>query len=507
MISRVHRAPGVAGFTQSLSLKILRPAHYRALLPWSVVALASLFASMASTLIAELKGAGDVLAAHVSAGLAPDVVLKTLCTSLSERIRNTWVKDAATAKAISDAVAAGPWPPSQKKELASIVLSASVKTEKQSKSLQRKSMQKVPKPENLLTESDWAKIRSPDVELQVKLAVLANRLWLLGIVCPSEPVLFRLTGLIALNTQRLTWSQEIVKTTMQTLREAIKAIKGPREVEVPHLEHYPVLASELPPDIIQSSYGGSWLPVPFCIPELDGFLAGMKQRIGTHKAPDWLQHVPQEYRASICASLRLPSGDATAANSLLAHSPSPPSSTLVAQPSESPPPLHIALPMHAAIGHHAQVGVAGIASGVVSPAGGAERADVGTIDGDDDEAAVDTMEKAVLDAFSTTGGGSKATRKVLKRPAAASGSKATRKVLKRPTAATPLKRKPAKLDLKALWEELRSKAEDPGQSKNNIGSRAYHVTKRLALNAGWSEADSLEKASVEARKARALLDR
>ena len=115
MISRVHRAPGVAGFTQSLSLKILRPAHYRALLPWSVVALASLFASMASMLIAELKGADDVLAAHVSAGIFPDVVLKTLCNSLSERTRNTWVKDVAMAEAISDAVAAGPWPPSQKK--------------------------------------------------------------------------------------------------------------------------------------------------------------------------------------------------------------------------------------------------------------------------------------------------------------------------------------------------------------------------------------------------------
>ena len=114
-------------------------------------------------------------------------------------------------------------------------------------------------------------------------------------------------------------SQDDVNDTMNTLQTFLKSQPAHQNVE--YIENYPPTAELLPTSIQQKAFGGAdSLPPEQQIPELNTILGTNKMRGGrSHaagkKQPSWMQHVPEEFRKSVAATISARSAPASSKNS------------------------------------------------------------------------------------------------------------------------------------------------------------------------------------------------
>ena len=254
-------------------------------------------------IIADLGDVGELLTAQVQAGQCRDDVLENMFSSWAARLASA-AKISPKGKAhITNAIHAGPWSASQKKDLASVVLG----TESASKAAARRPTQKLATPKNFVTMASFVKLRSKCSRAS-RMSVLASDMRAIGITNPDEKLLYRLTQIIALCEDSYDFSQELVWQCMDDLQVFIKSVPRPRDL--PYEEHYPASPDLLRAKLKKHAYGNAPLPASVDMPELAAVLGSAKMRgRPTHKgaaskAPKWMNAVPAEFRGTVMEALK-----------------------------------------------------------------------------------------------------------------------------------------------------------------------------------------------------------
>lgn len=225
--------------------------------------------------------------------------IELLFAQWTSRLSRIGDMDADTAAKMKGALVDNgiPWSASQRRELEHLIsVSDAPTTERRGK------MQKALNFENLLSQNDWAKLRSGKIE-HVKVALLAHRAATLNIKNASEATLFRMTDIIAYCSDQAQYDQTKKSRMKITLQDSIKSchaeLKKQRDhqsqQDVPWITNYPFSASDLPEELIALAYGDAGPPVEVDIPELN-LKDDTKMRPKRQSAPTWLKTVPLEHR-------------------------------------------------------------------------------------------------------------------------------------------------------------------------------------------------------------------
>ena len=218
--------------------------------------------------------------------------IELLFAQWTSRLSRIGDMDADTAAKMEGALVDNgiPWSASQRRELEHLIsVSDAPATERRGK------MQKAFNFENLLSQNDWAKLRSGKIE-HVKVA-------LLNIKNASGPALFRMTDIIAYCSDQAQYDQTKKSRMETTLQDAIKnchaELKKQRDrqsqQDVPWNTNCPFSASDLPEELTALAYGDAGPPVEVDIPELN-LKDDTKMRPKRQSAPSWLKTVPLEHR-------------------------------------------------------------------------------------------------------------------------------------------------------------------------------------------------------------------
>jgi len=157
-------------------------------------------------------------------------------------------------------------------------------------------MQYMQFPENMFTAKEMSSIRAHGMIKASSIETISARMWLVGVECPSEPLLNRLVRLLACVLGN--YNHDNIKNDKESIALAIKARGSKRDgITLPYLEKYPSSASLLP-DVIRSyAYNDADVVIDVDMPELDTIF-DPSQRMRAGKAPDWMKHVPQQFRGS-----------------------------------------------------------------------------------------------------------------------------------------------------------------------------------------------------------------
>lgn len=274
---------------------------------------------MVESLAAELADVGELLASQERAGLGRDDVLESMFRSWCSRLSSSGTKFNPKQKtALTDAISKGPWSSSQRQELARFVLLNGQKLK--ASAANRRSNQKLLHIENMTPVDIMVKLKNTAKYSRTsRCSILASLGNLLGLQCPDNPTLYRMTALIAYCEGEYNMSQNEVNDTMNTLQTFLKS--QPAQEGVEYIDNYPPTAELLPKVIKQKAFGGEDnIPPEQQIPELSTILAGNKMRGGRSltagkKQPSWMQHVPEEYRKSVAATISASSTPASSKNS------------------------------------------------------------------------------------------------------------------------------------------------------------------------------------------------
>ena len=244
-------------------------------------------------LVTELNGVNGLLAAQKKAGFEEEDALDALYASWEARISNIGATlNTGNVETLTAAVANGPWTQLQAKHLCECIL-GTMKDGRAKKRCRRK-MQYMQFPENMFTAKELSSIRAHGVIKASIIETISARMWLVGVECPSEPLLNRLVRLLAYVLGN--YNPDNIKNDKESIALAIKARGSKRDgITLPYLEKYPSSASLLP-DVIRSyAYNDADVVIDIDMPELDTiFDPHHKIRVG--KAPEWMKHVPQKLR-------------------------------------------------------------------------------------------------------------------------------------------------------------------------------------------------------------------
>ena len=182
--------------------------------------------------------------------------------------------------------------------------------------------------ENYITQHEWIEHRATTLDAANE-ALIARRAVKINLFYPSEPTLYRMVSILAYVKRDPNKTQDDVTRHKTNIKKMIKGALG-KGNDHAYLDTYPLNPADLPPSIIASAYGNI-PPVCVCFAELDTILGTNKMRRSGPKLPAWMEHVPVQMRAAICAALP----DAT-----LQVKPSPPrvASQVVAMPAEAQGP-------------------------------------------------------------------------------------------------------------------------------------------------------------------------
>jgi hypothetical protein len=229
--------------------------------------------------------------------LGEDEVLEAMYTSWVERLAALGDVSADAKQALTTAVAQGPWSSEQNKMLARTIMNSRLITGK-AVPKERRSMQTCPRFENMLTEAVWVCVRNADKYTQTsRISMMATVAWLVGIECPTEPLLYRMVAILAYGEQNFDMSQSEVFDLMEKFKSFIKARIGnkPRPSGFPFIKDYPLSARELPAAVVDFAYSDGVVPVDVDIADLDSILGQNKMR-GRKGEAAWMQNVPEQYR-------------------------------------------------------------------------------------------------------------------------------------------------------------------------------------------------------------------
>ena len=244
-------------------------------------------------LATELNGVNGILAAQKKAGFEEEDALDALYASWEARISNIGATlNTGNVETLTTAVANGPWTQLQAKGLCECTLGTM--QDGRAKKKYRRKMQYMQFPENMFTAKELSSIRAHGVIKASIIETISARMWLIGVECPSEPLLNRLVRLLACVLGN--YDPDNIKNDKESIALAIKARGSKRDgIKLPYLETYPSSASLLPEVIRSYAYNDADVVIDIDMPELDTiFDSSSRMRAG--KTPGWLQHVPQKVR-------------------------------------------------------------------------------------------------------------------------------------------------------------------------------------------------------------------
>ena len=247
----------------------------------------------------EIASVGELLQAQVDAGLPREDVLVSLFNSWTSKLGNCTKLSDKGKLCLTQAIKAGPWDPTQMKDLASVVLAGKGGVGKASPT--RRPNQKIARIENFIPMDTMIKLRDPAKYSRLsRLSLLAGAARAVGIECPDQPSLYRMVALVAWAEGSWGFSQEEVYSAMDRIQLYVKGV--PRNKDLPYIEHYPVSASLLPDDVKKIAFPGGELPADLDLPDLDVILGGNRMRgreAKTKQVPAWRDQVPEELRATV----------------------------------------------------------------------------------------------------------------------------------------------------------------------------------------------------------------
>ena len=210
---------------------------------------------MQAIVLEDLKAVTKFVASQMALGKDVSQVLAVQCTAMKTKLRSMKGLSISDASRFSFEVADGPWSPEQKAELADVIAELA---EKGVGSKPRRKMQQLLQLENFFTAQDWH-ILQRRMLLHSKLTMVAMRLWLLGVSCPSEPTLHKATSL-ACYGQALT--EHEFNQHKKELKADLKRIdKQHKWLEREPILKYPATPQELPEDVYNYAYQNSEGPV------------------------------------------------------------------------------------------------------------------------------------------------------------------------------------------------------------------------------------------------------
>ncbi len=157
------------------------------------------------------------------------------------------VEEATTA---TRAVTAGSWTHQQKQALIAAIAETTVR---RTLTFVRRDPQTCESIEGMLSASDWATIRNPDLAIEPKLMCVSKRMYLLGLVCPKETLLEKAASIViaahggdhsAVDKQR----------ACKQVKSFTKAFDKRQRYPLSHQLVYPATPQELSSDRFQFAY-------------------------------------------------------------------------------------------------------------------------------------------------------------------------------------------------------------------------------------------------------------
>jgi hypothetical protein len=250
----------------------------------------------------ELGDVSNLVDSQEKVGLLRDDVLECLFRSWSARLLNLPKLNEKLKAFITDSIRNGPWSQDQSKTLARLVLTNGQKLD-QGRAARRPN-QKLMHIENFVPMDVQLKLRDTEKYSQTsRLSILASLGSSLGLELADNPTLFSMIAFFSWCEGDYEKKQDDVFRLMDLLQTFLKGAK--RDVE--YIEQYPPTAELLPDDIKRKTFGDGPLPPEQTIPELKTMLAMHKMRgrpaASAKKQPEWLKHVPDEYRKDVSATV------------------------------------------------------------------------------------------------------------------------------------------------------------------------------------------------------------
>ena len=254
--------------------------------------------------IGELGDVTSLLKSQIVAGMPENEVMNALFVSWLDRLAGLPQTTQSEKAIVTAALSSGPWSESQRKELAKVVLMGS--PDSSSKRRNQRPNQKCGLIENFIPEETWVKLKDIRAYSELSRAsLLAGVAQSIGLECPDQPTLYRMVSILAFCENNFDMEQTGVHKLMDKMQSFIKG--QPRHVDMPYLENYPCAAHELPKGIQDRAYPSGVLPIQVDIPEL-GIILGdnkMRGRRRVDAMPEWLRHVPDEYKSLVMQQVQL----------------------------------------------------------------------------------------------------------------------------------------------------------------------------------------------------------
>eukprot|EP00959_Pyramimonas_sp_CCMP1952_P436514 9140559-Pyramimonas_sp.AAC.1 len=149
--------------------------------------------SVAATLIANIQSRVAFVHGQVALGISMDTLLANQCHAIIGAIGHAGHINLDDCNRIGEEVSSGPWNDQQKLAIAGALSDAASQL----------GVPTGPRPQqncngihNYFTDSDWTCFESTEASLRAKSTTMANRLWRIGITCPSEKLICSVTSLL-----------------------------------------------------------------------------------------------------------------------------------------------------------------------------------------------------------------------------------------------------------------------------------------------------------------------
>jgi hypothetical protein len=204
----------------------------------------------AATFIDGVHARGAFVHAQQAAGLDATVLQADQVRALMVEL-STLQFAVVDATAITLVVTAGSWTLLQKQSLIAAIADASVR---RTMGFAKRDTQTCDFIEGMLTDSDWATARSPDLALDPKLMCVSKRMYQLGLVCPKETLLEKAASIVLAAHGGEHSSQDKQRACKQ-VKAFIKALDKRQRYPLSHQLVYPATPHELSSDKFQFAYG------------------------------------------------------------------------------------------------------------------------------------------------------------------------------------------------------------------------------------------------------------
>jgi hypothetical protein len=222
-------------------------------------------------LVSELNRRVAFIGKQTQLGMSEAVLLADQAQSFQVTVMNTPGVDMDCATAVSEAIMSGPWTQEQRTSMASVLGDRVAKGDvmagkKAGGKGPARAQQKMHYILNFFTASDWEVFGNSDYSVNAKLERMAQRLWRLGVTCPSESL--RKRGLACLfllcpdNSEIVNATSVTIQSWVVFVRTYVKGLDEKHTWPYTHIETYPLDPSKLPQPVRAFAYEGEEPAMP-----------------------------------------------------------------------------------------------------------------------------------------------------------------------------------------------------------------------------------------------------